>query len=227
MGLRVKICGVTQSAQGRAIAQLGATALGFICVPQSPRYVTPQQIAQIIAALNDLPQLPDRVGVFANAEEAAIAAVLDLAPLNALQLHGNESPDQCRQIRQRWPELELIKALRIRQTADLDQAQAYESAVDTLLLDAYHPEQLGGTGLTLEWGAIAAFRPICPWLLAGGLTPENIQIALSQARPDGIDLSSGVERSPGDKDLGRVAQLMQQLIKTGAEVLIPPPSVGP
>ena len=227
MGLQVKICGITQPAQGRAIAQLGATALGFICVPQSPRYVTPQQIAQIIAALEDLPQLPDRVGVFANAEEAAIAAALTIAPLTALQLHGNESPEQCHQIRQRWPDLELIKALRIRHTADLEQAQAYEAVVDTLLLDAYHPEQLGGTGLTLDWGAIAAFRPICPWLLAGGLTPDNIQLALSQASPDGIDLSSGVERSPGDKDLGQVAQLMQQLIKTGAEVLIPPPPIGP
>jgi phosphoribosylanthranilate isomerase len=225
--MRVKICGITQPAQGRAIAQLGATALGFICVPQSPRYVTPEQIAQIIAALEDLTQLPDRVGVFANAEEAAIATTLDLAPLSALQLHGNESPEQCHQIHQRWPELELIKALRIRHTADLEQAQAYEAVVDTLLLDAYHPEQLGGTGLTLDWSAIAAFRPICPWLLAGGLTPDNIQLALNQASPDGIDLSSGVERSPGDKDLGQVAQLMQQLIKTGAEVLIPPPPVGP
>lgn len=214
--MRVKICGITQAEQAVAIAQLGATALGFICVPASPRYLSPTAIEQILAALQQtLPAAQARsldcVGVFANASAAEIAATVAAAPLTAAQLHGDEPPALLRELRQQLPHLQLIKALRIRTATDLDQAALYAPLVDSLLLDAYHPQMLGGTGKALDWPALATFRPACPWLLAGGLTPENIAVALSQLSPDGIDLSSGVETSPGIKDLQRVRQLFEQL----------------
>jgi len=211
---RIKICGITKPEQGQAIAQLGATALGFICVPVSPRYVTPQQIRLVVDTLPVNPvtgQRVDCVGVFVDAAAAEIEQVVAIAGLNAVQLHGNESPEFCQQLRAVLPNIELIKAVRVRDQLALDQAHAYTTVVHTLLLDAYHPHLYGGTGATLDWQTLQQFHPACPWLLAGGLTPDNIRTALQQLQPHGIDLSSGVEHAPGDKDLAKVAQLFAQL----------------
>jgi phosphoribosylanthranilate isomerase len=101
--------------------------------------------------------------------------------------------------------------LRIRSPQDLEQAQRYQSWVDVLLLDAYHPEQAGGTGRTIDWAILKDFRPDCDWWLAGGLTPENVSAALDALTPHGIDLSSGLENAPGDKNLERVAVLFEQI----------------
>ncbi|MFP4123663.1 MAG: phosphoribosylanthranilate isomerase, partial [Coleofasciculus sp.] len=206
--MRVKICGITKPEQGQAIAQKGATALGFVCVPASPRYVTPTQIGLIVDSLTIS---VDTIGVFANACVEDICATVTQARLNGIQLHGSESPEFCSQLRQFLPEIELIKALRVKTPEDLQLADRYVSCVDTLLLDAYHPQMLGGTGKTLDWETLAEFNPPLPWFLAGGLTPENIGGALKRLHPDGIDLSSGVERSPGDKDLDKVALLFDYL----------------
>lgn len=206
--MRVKICGITQPQQSVAIASLGATALGFICVPSSPRYVT---AAQIRAAITPLPENIDKIGVFANSNVAEITqTVLDSA-LTGVQLHGDETPEFCDQLREFLPQVEILKALRVRNLEHLEQAIIYTKYIDTLLLDAYHPQQLGGTGQTLDWQMLQQFRPSCPWLLAGGLTPDNVLEALSQLNPDGIDLSSGVEIKPGDKDLDKVALLFERL----------------
>ncbi|NJK58180.1 MAG: phosphoribosylanthranilate isomerase [Pleurocapsa sp. SU_5_0] len=203
--MRVKICGITQIEQGKAIVNLGADSIGFICVPESPRYVTPDRLKAIA---DSLPSKTVKVGVFANHGVIEIISVVEQAHLSAIQLHGAESPEFCRQLRQKTaPEIELIKALRLKSAASLAQTSAYLDCVDTLLLDAYHPQMLGGTGHTINWQDLAQFKPAIPWLLAGGLTPNNIGEALSHLQPDGVDLSSGVERSPGDKDLAKVAQL--------------------
>jgi phosphoribosylanthranilate isomerase len=215
--MKVKICGITQPEQGRAIAQLGATALGFICVPSSPRFVTAARIQTVVEALPS--SEIDRVGVFADASVEEIGRVVAIADLNLIQLHGNESPDFCTQLQAALPQISLIKALRIRGIADLSQADLYQACVASLLLDAYHPNLLGGTGKTLDWSNLQAFRPTCTWLLAGGITPDNITDALTQLQPDGIDLSSGVERSPGDKDLEKVARLFEALAAKKAELL--------
>jgi phosphoribosylanthranilate isomerase len=207
--MRIKICGITQPEQGRAIAQMGATALGFICAPTSARYITPEQIAAVTEALGGLEVSPDRIGVFVNAGLNQIAHTVERGGLTGVQLHGEESPAVCRSLRQLLPSVELIKALRIRESEDLQQAQSYGEVVDTLLLDAYHPTLGGGTGHTLDWQSLAAFRPSLPWILAGGLTPANVGQALMQLRPQGIDLSSGVEVAPGRKDLAKVEALMQ------------------
>jgi phosphoribosylanthranilate isomerase len=203
--MRVKICGITQIEQGKAIVNLGADSIGFICVPQSPRYVP---LSHLTAIADSLPSKTVKVGVFANHGLTEIVAVVQQGHLSAIQLHGDESPEFCRQLRQVIrPEIELIKAFRLKSAASLATTSAYLDCVDTLLLDAYHPQMLGGSGHTLDWQDLAQFKPPIPWLLAGGLTPNNISEALSRLQPDGIDLSSGVERSPGDKDLAKVAQL--------------------
>ena len=206
--MRVKICGITQPQQSIAIASLGATALGFICVPTSPRYVT---VSQIRAAVAELPANIDTIGVFANTSIPEISQIVVDSGLTGVQLHGDESPDFCYQLRQSLSNVEIIKALRIRSLEHLDTADNYTKYVDTLLLDAYHPQQLGGTGKTLDWTMLEQFSPSCPWFLAGGLTADNIVEALSQVNPSGVDLSSGVERSPGNKDLDKVAKLFEKL----------------
>ncbi|MUL37576.1 phosphoribosylanthranilate isomerase [Gloeocapsopsis dulcis] len=207
--MRVKICGITKPEQGQAIAQLGATALGFICVPASPRYISAKQIRDVVS---QIPRHIERIGVFANTSCLEICQVAVAGDLTGVQLHGDESPEFCTQLRQLLPtSVEIIKALRVRNSQALVQANLYIGCVDTLLLDAYHPQMLGGTGKTLDWENLQQFCPSCPWLLAGGLTPENVNDALNQLKPNGIDLSSGVERAPGDKDLTKVAHLFQQL----------------
>jgi phosphoribosylanthranilate isomerase len=217
---RVKICGITSPDQGTAIARSGATALGFICVPASPRFITVDRIAEITAALRQIePEVQrsiDTIGVFANTDLEAIVTTVTGGHLTGVQLHGDETPDDCQALRAALPGIELIKAFRIRDRADLTSSAptalpAYTDVVDTLLLDAYHPDQLGGTGQTLDWATLEAFSPSRPWFLAGGLNPDNIRDALTRLHPTGIDLSSGVERSPGDKDLRRVEQLFQVL----------------
>ena len=206
--MRVKICGITKPEQGDAIAQLGATALGFICVPQSPRYVTAGQIKTVVEQLSVNVHC---IGVFADSTIEEICQIVTAAKLTGVQLHGNETRDFCQQLRQSLPNVEIIKALRVRTPEDLIQASAYKDCVDTLLLDAYHPQMLGGTGKTLDWKTLQKFNPNCPWFLAGGLTSDNVLNALEQLQPSGIDLSSGVEKSPGDKDLNKVAQLFEKL----------------
>ncbi|MBW4557189.1 MAG: phosphoribosylanthranilate isomerase [Trichormus sp. ATA11-4-KO1] len=209
--MRVKICGITQPQQSVAIASLGATALGFICVPTSPRYVTTEQIRAAVAQLSEN---IDKIGVFANTSITDISQIVIDSGLTGVQLHGDESPEFCHQLRQSLANVEIIKAFRVRSLEELDQAANYTKYVDTLLLDAYHPQQLGGTGHTLDWQTLQQFQPSCPWLLAGGLTPDNVVTALNQVKPDGIDLSSGVELKPGDKDLDKVALLFEKLGST-------------
>ncbi|MCY6489634.1 MULTISPECIES: phosphoribosylanthranilate isomerase [Leptolyngbya] len=200
MKLQVKICGITQTDQAIAIENAGATAIGFICVPGTPRYIAPEQIRLITQQLN-----VERVGVFLDADIDTIRETVEISNLNVVQLHGKESPEFCQALRSL--NVKLIKALRIRSQQDLAQAQNYHAHVDVLLLDAYHPQQAGGTGLTIDWTMLKEFNPTCEWWLAGGLNPENILEALALVTPHGIDLSSGLENAPGDKNLERVHQL--------------------
>lgn len=205
----VKICGLTQADQAVALAEMGVEALGFICVPQSPRYRPAAAFRQITLALAGWSGR--RIGVFADADLDAIRTTLDAAGLDGVQLHGSESPAFCLNLKRARPDVIVIKALRVRDSLTLHQASVYAGSVSTLLLDAYHPNQLGGTGLTLDWADLRHFRPAVPWWLAGGLTPENCGRAVQLAHPQGIDLSSGVERQPGDKDLARVRDLLHNL----------------
>ncbi|MEB3274425.1 MAG: phosphoribosylanthranilate isomerase [Prochlorothrix sp.] len=237
----IKICGLTRSDQVAAIAahypQFRApNYLGFICVPQSPRFVSPAQIRILTQAL---PSQITPVGVFANATLDEVVETVTVGQLRGIQLHGDESLEFCWSVRRRFPDLVLVKALRIRTAADLERALAYGQGmgsaeklggdpagdsggdpsdanpgprltpIDALLLDAYHPQQLGGTGETLDWDMLRQFQPAVPWFLAGGLRPDNVTEALGLVQSQGVDVSSGVERSPGDKDLDRVAAFIE------------------
>jgi phosphoribosylanthranilate isomerase len=210
--MKVKICGLRSPSQAQAIAELGFRLFGFICVEASPRYVTPAQIQQVLHPLQGLENLT-AIGVFANIQLDHLQATLNKSLLTGIQLHGDETPQFCQQVKQHFPDHQLIKALRLRQAEDLKLAEHYLTVVDVLLLDAYHPQQLGGTGKTLPWQQLQSFRPSIPWWLAGGLTPENLDQALANLQPDGIDLSSGVEFAPADKDLEKVQQLRDNLEK--------------
>ena len=220
--MRVKICGITKLEQGQAIAQMGATALGFICVPKSPRYITPAKIRNIVV---QLPENIDKIGVFVNPEIDLLSEIIIQTKLTGIQLHGDESSEFCHQLRQSVPDnIEIIKAFRIKSPQDLTRVNSYENYVDTLLLDAYHPDKLGGTGQTLDWKIIQDFHPAFPWFLAGGLTPENVTVPIQQFIIEsshkfcGIDLSSGVEKAPGDKDLVKVKKLFDSLAKLRIKV---------
>lgn len=208
--MRIKICGITNIEQGRRIAERGATDLGFICVPSSPRYLTLERLQPIVA---DLGTVINTVGVVADIAVSAICKIVNETHLATVQLHGMESVAFCQELRQALPHVEIIKAWRVRSSSDLASIQTYAGVVDSLLLDAYHPHALGGTGQTLDWEQLQSFQPSIPWLLAGGLTPENIGTALSQVHPDGIDLSSGVEISPGNKNLESIDRLFLELSK--------------
>ncbi len=207
---RIKICGITQLEQGQLIAVYGATDLGFICVVASPRYVSPANLQTMVPVLQSQVNC---VGVFADAELDHLVHLTETVGFGSMQLHGQESLAYCQQLRKRLPDREIIKAWRVRSPADRAVIQAYSSVVDTLLLDAYHPQALGGTGHTLDWQSLIDFQPPIPWLLAGGLNPGNISIALNQLHPNGIDLSSGVEVSPGLKDLKLVQDLFAEIRK--------------
>lgn len=199
-----------------AIANMGANAIGFICVAKSPRYIDKQAIAAITSRMmaNQTDQmLPDFIGVFVNASIAEICETVSYAGLTAVQLHGDESPEFCKDLRsqlinQDLFNIKIIKALRVKDDAGLNQAQLFTDHVDALLLDAYDPHLHGGTGKTINWQMLQSFQPKCPWWLAGGLSPENVAEAIAQVAADGLDVSSGVERSAGDKDLERVAQFL-------------------
>ena len=214
--LRIKICGITQANQGVAIARSGASILGFIAVPASPRYIAPADLQPLAATLvQEIPET-QRWGVFANESLEAIATFQIAGQLTGIQLHGDETLEDCQRVRDHLPNVELIKAIRVKDQTSLDRALEYATVVDTLLLDAYRPGVLGGTGATLDWDTLTAFDPGCPWFLAGGLRPDNIQQALAHVTPAGIDLSSGVERSPGNKDLNKITDLFQTLRQMGA-----------
>ena len=161
--MRVKICGITQPEQGRAIAELGATDLGFICVPPSPRYIAPRQIQAIARQLSPA---TGKIGVFADAASAEICLTVEIAHLTGVQLHGGESPEFCDKLRHLLPNIELIKAFRLKNSDSLAQIKSYCRVVDTILLDAYHPQQLGGTGKTIDWQVLQQLSPPLPWLLA-------------------------------------------------------------
>jgi phosphoribosylanthranilate isomerase len=197
--VRVKICGITRLEDAQAAVDAGADALGFVFYPPSPRYVTPERAEQIIRTL---PPFVMTVGLFV---DAALENVNDLAArcgLDRIQLHGRETPEFCRRTTR-----PVIKAIRIRNAESLLQVPDYK--VSAYLLDTYVEGALpGGTGVSFPWALAAQVKPYGPVILAGGLTPENVEVAIAQIRPDGVDVSSGVERVPGIKDHQKVREFI-------------------
>lgn len=204
----LKICGLRQPDQAEAVARLGVDAIGVIGVQTSPRWVPPSERPQLFRRIATVAPACARVLVVADPADPDLALLDTRAGHSVLQLHGDESPQRCSELRQQLPGLMLWKALRIRQPADLERAAAYGEMVDALLLDAWVPDQLGGSGhrIPLEW--LAGFAPSVPWWLAGGMRADRIPLVLQALNPSGIDASSGVERAPADKDLAAVEALV-------------------
>lgn len=203
----LKICGLTQPAQAAAIAGLGVDAIGVIGVPGSPRHLAAAERPALFAAAAAADPRCVGVLVVADPHDAELAELGSKGGHRVLQLHGGESPQRCAVLRRRL-DVQLWKALRVRCAADLAQADRYAEVVDALLLDAWVPDQLGGTGqaIPLEW--LQGFRSPLPWWLAGGLSAERVEPVLTALQPTGLDVSSGVEQAPGVKDLNRVAALL-------------------
>lgn len=200
----VKICGIKDADAMRAAAEAGADLLGFVFFPPSPRAVTPAEAAALSATVTGGPL---RVGLFVDATDVALAATLAAIPLDILQLHGEETPERCAAIRARFGR-PVMKALGIATPADLDALAAYAPAVDRFLLDAKAPPGAplpGGNAAPFDWTLTAGRAIPRPWLLAGGLTPQNVAEAIRVAGAPGVDVSSGVEKARGVKDPGLIA----------------------
>lgn len=206
--MRVKICGITNLTQGLAMVNFGADTLGFICVPKSPRYINHEVIKNIT---QQLPKSISKIGIFVNENIDNIIKIVQETSLTGVQLHGEESPAFCSQLREFLPNIEIIKAFRYENSESLALLDNYTPVIDTILLDAYEQGVYGGTGKTLNWLQLTNFRPLRPWLLAGGINADNVLNALATVKCEGIDVSSGVEISPGNKDLEKVRRLFQQL----------------
>lgn len=196
---RVKICGITRIEDLRVACEAGADALGFVFYESSPRNLSVETAAELVRAL---PPFVQSVGLFVNAEPAAIEAVLKSVPLDLLQFHGDETPAQCARYGRPF-----LKAVRVKAGVDLLKCAADFEEACGLLLDAYVPGVPGGTGERFDWSLIPSGLPL-PLVLSGGLTPENVAEAVCRVKPWAVDVSSGVEASKGIKDARRVASFI-------------------
>jgi phosphoribosylanthranilate isomerase len=192
---RVKICGITSVADGMLAAGAGADMIGLMFYEQSPRHIT---LAQAAAISRALPPLVLRVGVFVNPDEALVERAIGECGLGLLQFHGDETSDFCTQFG-----VMSLKAFRVRDAESLKSMEGFQT--DAFLLDACSRSGLGGTGEKFDWNlAVEAQKFGKPIFLAGGLTPENVAAAARQVRPFAVDVSSGVESTPGKKDEAKV-----------------------
>ncbi len=205
MPVEVKICGVNSPAALGAAVAGGADCLGFNFYPPSPRYVTPGGAREIAG---HAPESLTKVGVVVDLDDAALAAILDHAPLDMLQLHGGESPERVAEIRARFG-LPVMKAVKIADADDVAAAEAYCSAADRLLFDAKPPKDMtgalpGGNALALDWRLLAGKAWPIPWMLSGGLDAGNLAEALHTSGARALDVTSGVEDAPGRKSPDKI-----------------------
>ena len=199
---KVKICGFTNSENARDAAIAGVDAIGLVFYDKSPRNVDIQRAREIVAAL---PPFINRVGLFVNANPSFIDEVLCEVPLDTLQFHGDEEVVDCTQY-----QMPFIKSLRVTSKTNLDQIAEHFSDASALLLDSYNPNSYGGTGEIFDW-SLARVKINLPIILAGGLNSENVSEAISQVNPYAVDASSGVESSPGIKDIDKILAFIQSV----------------
>ncbi|MBF6622170.1 MAG: N-(5'-phosphoribosyl)anthranilate isomerase [Pseudomonadales bacterium 32-61-5] len=200
--VRSKICGITRAADALVAAEAGADAIGLVFYSKSPRAVSIAQAREIIAAL---PPFVTTVGLFVNASRCEINETLDAVALDVLQFHGDEMPADCEGFHRPW-----YKALRVRAGNDIRAEAARYAGASAVLLDTFVDGVPGGTGEMFDWSLVPADLPK-PLILAGGLTPQNVQQAIERVRPFAVDVSGGVELSKGVKDAARVREFIGQV----------------
>lgn len=199
-GVKVKICGLTRDDDVRAAVLHGTDAVGFVFVPASKRCISATTALQLCG---EVPAFVSRVGLFLNQSEAEVRKIINQVPLSLLQFHGDEKADFCRQFG-----LPYIKAVSLQPSQALCEAEKAFPDAAGILLDSHEPGGLGGTGKTLEWSRIKAGER--PLILAGGLNPQNVAAAVQLTRPWAVDVSSGVEVSPGIKDAGLIKRFIDE-----------------
>jgi phosphoribosylanthranilate isomerase len=208
--MRVKFCGITNLDDAREAARLGAWAIGLNHYPPSPRFCEPDAAVEISAALRRRLEV---VGVFVNPTLDEVVAAAENESLTMVQLHGAEGPAFCREAARRTG-CKVIKAVRVHSTADVRAAEAFRT--DFHLMDAHRPGTHGGTGESFDWELLADRSSEVPLILAGGLTPENVDEAIAVAHPFAVDVASGVEAEPGVKNHALMAAFAER-----ARVLVP------
>ncbi|MFO1501912.1 MAG: phosphoribosylanthranilate isomerase [Verrucomicrobiota bacterium] len=210
MNVRVKICGITCLEDALNAIDAGADALGFVFCEGSPRRVSPERAAGIIEAL---PPFVSKVGLFVNADESEVSAAVQQSGVDTVQFHGDEAPEFCRRFR-----LKIVKAFRVRDASSLAALPRYD--VSAWLLDSFVPGKSGGTGERFNWDlARQATRLGGRIILAGGLTPGNVSAAVSQVCPYAVDVSSGVEGTPGRKEAHKMKDFIQAAKQAGVGLL--------
>ena len=212
MAVEVKICGVNSGEAAQAAAS--AHYVGFVFYPPSPRAVSPKQAAALSA---HLPDTVTRTGLFVDADDAAIAAVLAHVPLGLLQFHGEESPERMAGLREKFG-LPVMKAIKVAAKDDVDAADSYLSCADRLLFDARPPATLdgalpGGNALAFDWGLLAGRDWPLPWMLSGGLRTENLAQAVRVSGAKAVDVSSGVDSPPGCKNPAFIRTFIEEAAK--------------
>ena len=208
----VKICGLTSEEQALQVAELGAHAIGIISVKQSPRYISAEIKKKIFTTLEKLYPKIERVSVVQNCPiDLIIKNFLGNPSETIIQLHGDEDIDYCKKIREKIPYIGLWKAFRINTEKDIDKIKPFEDFVDAILLDSWNKETYGGSGKKINSMYLKNLHFSKPWLLAGGISIEWINEILIDIKPDGLDISSSIEISPGQKDLKKTEDLFKLL----------------
>jgi len=214
LAITIKICGVTNANDAQTAASAGAGFVGLNFYEKSKRFVSVETAKLISQSLDNKIQI---AGVFVNATTESIVVIADEVQLTHVQLHGDESPEQWKKIATRLPDVKLIRAIRVFNsdwTAALEQATTWKQAgAAVLLFDAGSDADYGGTGEVLNWKDVTNLELPRPWWLAGGLTPDNVATAIELAKPDGVDVASGVESAPGSKDVDLVRDFLRNATK--------------
>ena len=201
--IRVKICGITDSADIPAAILAGARYVGFVFFPPSPRNLS---LTEAAVMARSVPEGICKVALTVDADDALLDRLLDAVPLDMLQLHGRESPQRVAAVQEHFG-LPVMKAVGVAGESDLPALDDYARVADQILVDAKPPKDAdlpGGNGLAFDWRLIAGRRWPVPWMLAGGLTPENVAEAIRMTGARQVDVSSGVESAPGVKDAARI-----------------------
>ena len=208
----IKICGLTKTSQARSIAEFKINAIGVIGVKNSPRFVAEEECTKIFNEVEKVSSEIEKVFVIANEKLETVRCINNRSnPPSVIQLHGDESVDYCRELKNEFPRIKLWKAFRLKSINDLKIISQYEKDVDAILLDAWDDKALGGTGKRVPKEFLFNKTFKAPWILAGGISAEIIPEIFSKLRPDGIDASSRLEVSPGIKDLKKVESLVRKI----------------